>query len=81
MLLVVSYFFLVLLRFFLVFASISLGKVKNIQALVKFYRFLIVQLGCKATLQEIVYQTFKQVGLLDSEEKCETLSKQCFKSL
>ena len=38
--------FLVLLMFFVVFASISLGKIKKIQALVKFYMFLIQKFEC-----------------------------------
>jgi len=46
MFLVVSYFFLVFLMAFLVFASLSIGKMKKTQALVKFYMFLTQKIGC-----------------------------------
>ena len=57
-----SYLFLLFLRFFLVFVSISLVKNKKIQALVKFYEFLTQQIECTWTILEAPDGLKKFVG-------------------
>ena len=50
-----SYVFVVLLMCFLVFASNSLAKNRNIQALVKFDLFLTQKIRCKSKHGELMF--------------------------